>query len=172
MPAGHPRRSRIEGAALREVIRQRYTQGETQWKIGMDLGITQQAVSVHLEAIHAAWLASAIQDFDARKAQELAKTDLVELTFWQGWERSCQDKEVRITKPKRGTSPKDVSVRLEPQAGNPVFLDGVLRCIERRCKLLGLDAATRYKVNWDELSDRQLARLTEGDDPNRVLAEA
>ena len=59
---------------------------------------------------------------------------------WVAWELSLQDKErsTVTTGPNGGTS--DMT---ENQSGNPRYLDIVLNCIEKRCKLLGLDAPTK-----------------------------
>jgi len=38
--------------------------------------------------------------------------------------------------------------------------------------ILGLDAPKRYKIDWDAMSDEQLARLAAGEDPIQIMAEA
>jgi hypothetical protein len=107
---------------------QLYLKGETQFAIAAVLQVSQPTICSDLQAIRAAWLKSALRDFDQHRAQELAKIDHLEVTYWQGWQRSRE--------------PRDG----EPRDGNPKFLDGVQRCIERRCKLLGIDAPEAHVV--------------------------
>lgn len=175
----------------RVVITQRYLKGDYQADIARDLGVTQQQISKDLKAIRAAWLVSAVRDFDALKAQELARIDGVEREAWQAWERSRLDKEVSVTEQVEGegsitvtkfpdgkeiTTRKKLKARItrEGQAGVPAYLTVILACIERRCKILGLDAPQKFNItiDWDNLSEEQIDRLARGEDPAKVLAVA
>ena len=163
-----PTRTTEQILADRQTIAERYLRGDYQEAIARDLGISQQQVSYDLKAIRAAWLASAVRDFDAAKAQELAKIDAVEREYWLGWERSQKPKEIEYSE---DTSKGLKSgKRREGQAGNPAFLAGILTCIERRCAILGLDAPKRFVIKWDELTDEQIDRLAAGEPPEKVLA--
>jgi transposase-like protein len=123
----------------RQQIASLYLQGQYQSQIAQQLGVTQQQISYDLKALQKAWLASALRDFDAAKAQELAKIDECERAYWAGWERSCQEREVTTTKRVRGDVPRtESSRRRETPAGDVRFLDGVMRCIHQRCDILGL----------------------------------
>ena len=148
-----------------------YLQGEQQYEIARQLHVSQQQISFDLKAIRELWLTSLVRDFDAAKAQELAKIDSAEVEYWGAWRRSQSPAETTVTAQEEPGKRK-VSIKREGQVGDPRFLDGVLRCIERRCALLGLDAPQRYVVNWDQLSDDQLERLAQGEAPQHVLAEA
>lgn len=164
-------------AHRRQEVAARYLRGEYQTTIAQALGIDQAQVSRDLKAIRGLWLASAIRDFDAAKAQELAKIDEVERAAWVAWERSTQNKEVATqesggidAKTKKPILKKAV-LRKEGQSGNPAFLNTVLTCIERRCKILGLDAPTRFQIDdWDKVTPEQLERLAKGEPPDKVLA--
>lgn len=160
----------------RQLIAERYLRGEYQTTIAEALGIDQATVSRDLKALRAAWLASAIRDFDAARAEELAKIDAVEAEYWQAWERSKKDKEIAVqetdgTQDEKTKRPriKKAYLRKEGQSGNPAYLAGVLTCIERRCKILGLDAPERFKIQWDDLTDEQIDRLAAGEPPVKVL---
>ena len=64
----------------------------------------------------------------------------------------------------------------EQRDGNPAFLQGVLNCIDRRCKLLGIDAPTRtdnrnYDIDLSKLSDEQLDRVAAGEDVMKVIID-
>lgn len=158
----------------RTEVATRYLQGEYQATIAKALGVSQQRISQDLESIRRHWLAASVRDFDAARAQELAKIDHAEQEYWAAWQRSIQPREVTLTEQTYGEKPsRKASVRREGQAGDPRFLDGVLRCIERRCAILGLNAPTTCMLEWDTLSVAQLERLARGERPREVLlAEA
>ncbi len=147
----------------------------------------QATISRDLAAIRAAWLASAVRDFDAARAEELAKIDAVEQQAWIAWERSTEDKEITqqvlidtpiVITDEKGREQvvskvrKRLTSRKEGQAGAPAFLTIILTCIERRCAILGLDAPRRFTINWEELTPEQEAELARGVPPEKVLGKA
>lgn len=174
-----------EVLARRDEVSRRYLQGQTQSEIAAHFGLSQAQISKDLAIIRAAWLASAVRDFDAAKAQELAKIDEVERAAWEGWKRSTEEKQIAVqeqyddpivTTDAKGQTQikskvrKHASLRKEGQAGSPSFLNTILTCIERRCAILGLDAPKRFVIKWDELTDEQVDRLAAGEPPEKVLA--
>lgn len=152
----------------RQEVAARYLRGEMQSEIARSFGVSQQQISQDLKAIRVAWLASAIRDFDALKAQELAKIDQVEREYWLAWARSQENKEIEFEE--KGPKGLRSGSRSEGQAGNPAFLEGILKCIDRRCQILGLDAPKRFVINWDELTEEQEDRIARGEDPRKVLS--
>lgn len=121
-----------------------YLEGKWQHEIAKLLGISQQQVSYDLQAIQSQWQDMPVRELSELKAKELAKIDNLERTYWQAWEKSLQPKEVTQT-----TKEEDkvkVGKRTEQRNGNPSYLSGVQWCIERRCKLCGLDAPTKNEV--------------------------
>src|SRR5262245_50467538 len=135
----HPIQRHAIAEQRRETIAALYLQGHTQTKIAQQVGVSQQQVSADLKAIQKVWLANTQPDFDAAKAQELAGIDAAERAYWEGWQRSCQPREVTTTKRVRGDVPRtESSRRRETPVGDPRFLDGVMRCIHQRCDILGL----------------------------------
>jgi len=165
-------RETTEIAKRRQEVAERYLRGEYQTAIADSLGIDQAQVSRDLKALRSLWLGSAIRDFDAAKAQELAKIDEVERAAWSAWERSTQDKEVAVQEAGADKKLKKATLRKEGQSGNPAFLSTILTCIERRCAILGLDAPKRFVINWDELTPEQEAELARGIPPEKVLGRA
>jgi predicted transcriptional regulator len=125
---------------IREQITSLYLQGVTQAKIGRVVGISQQAVSNHLVTVREEWLRSSLRDFDAVKAEQLAKLDKVESTAWQAWQRSMTDASRRTSKERMEgeTQVRELTEVVEGQSGDPRYLNVVLDCIERRCKIMGL----------------------------------
>jgi hypothetical protein len=148
-----------------------YLQGLPQWKIGKELGVGQPQICYDLKIVRQRWLESSLRDFDEAKAQELAKIDRIEAEFWAGWERSQQSRRIRSSKTRaseRENMIEDGS-REEDQAGDPRFLDGMLKCSHMRCELLGLNAAKKISV-LDADGNTYGPFLTEDDRRNRLLA--
>lgn len=108
-----------------------------QVEIGERIGISQQQVSHDLKRVREQWMQSSIRDFDAVRAEQLAKIDEVERQAWEGWRRSFE-------------SDKD---------GEPRYLDQVHKCIERRCKMLGLDAAQQVDATVKSGDERLATAL-------------
>ena len=125
-----------------------YLAGKYQHEIATELEVTRQQIGYDLKVLRRLWHTSAIRDFDEARGRELAKIDRVEREFWDAWERSCDAARIENTKARRNAGGESVekSTRTEEQVGDPRFLQGVERCIERRCKLLGLDAPTRSEL--------------------------
>jgi hypothetical protein len=119
-----------------------YLKGWIQADIAEEVGLNQGTVSRDLKALHKEWLASALVDIDEAKSRELAKIDKLEREYWQAWERSQEDAETVTKKATEtgGVERKEGAIVTKGQAGDPRFLAGVQWCIERRCKILGIDA--------------------------------
>ena len=152
-----------------------YLQGWLQADIATELGIDQSTVSRDLKALHKEWLASALVDIDKAKARELAEIDHLEREYWAAWMRSCEDVETTRQEGDPQATPSRVVQTRKGQAGDPRFLQGVQWCIERRCKILGIEAAIKQQrqnlnIDMSQLSDEQLERIADGEDPVAVLA--
>jgi hypothetical protein len=128
----------------RKKVAELYLRGHSQRAIGEVVGVTQQCVSLDLKVIREEWKSRAVEDFKTYVADELAKIDNVEQEFWRAWERSVGEHK-RTTRTRTGDK-KEKSTTTEDLAGDPRFLMGVHRCIERRCQLLGLDAPRRTDI--------------------------
>jgi len=136
----------VRDADLRLVRRQNiareYLKGRYQVDIAFDLSVSIATVKRDLAKIRQDWLNSALQNFDALKAEQLARIDTIEAEAWEMWSRSCEllvrtsEQNIEATKfPGRNTKTDRI-----PGAGDPRYLQTALQCIERRCKLLGLNA--------------------------------
>ena len=146
---GVPHRSKLKIAHDRREIARRYLSGEYQADIGRSLGLTQQAVSLELAAINREWTASGVHDFDEAKSIELAKIDMLELTYWKAWEASKGEKSRRtqVIRPGAGKESRPaarlLTVHTEDVVGDKKWLEGIQRCIEQRCAINGLIAPTK-----------------------------
>lgn len=136
----------VRGADLRLVRRQNvareYLKGRYQVDIAFDLSVSIATVKRDLAKIRQDWLISSLQNFDALKAEQLARIDTIEAEAWEMWSRSCElhvrtsVQNIEATKfPGRNTKTDRT-----PGTGDPRYLQTALQCIERRCKLLGLNA--------------------------------
>lgn len=162
-------------AERRQHVAARYLKGAMQSEIAREVGVTQSQVSLDLKALRQLWLASAVRDFDEAKAQELAKIDQIEIAAWRSFEKSLEPREITLTEGTEGgdrTPTRKASVRREGSAGDPRWLQVIQKCVDTRCQILGLFAPTRFRIDWEHLSEEQLLRLAAGDDPQQVVQHA
>ena len=131
---------KLELAIRRQRVAELHLQGWTQQAIAEDVGIVQSVVFNDLKHIRKEWRESAIRDFDAMRDEELRRLERIERESWEAWERSQKPAQsARIAEGGTGKGHKTV----KGQVGNPKFLDVVLKCIESRRSMLGLDAPTK-----------------------------
>jgi len=128
----------------RRQVAELYLQGHYQAEIAERFGVTQQTISHDLKRIHEAWMASAVGRYDEMMARELARIDHLERAYWLAWEDSKGT--IQKTRTEKGPSGDRAMVAREESSGDPRFLAGVQWCIERRIKLLGLDAPVRQRT--------------------------
>lgn len=132
----------------RVTIAQLRLQGLSQYSIANKLNVSRDVVRYDLAAIEAEWKKSALIDFDGAKAQELARIDNLERTYWDAWERSMRGRSKTIQRQTSRTGKKGkaalttASVEKQELYGDPRFLDGIKWCVEQRCKIFGLYAVS------------------------------
>jgi hypothetical protein len=103
-----------------------------------------------IQAIIKEWKATAVNNIDMLRAVEIEKINHLEQVYWEAWERSVGEKEQSTTE-----RVEDVTTRLLARVvktdsdGNAAFLAGIQWCIDKRCKLLGLDAPTKNEIKND-----------------------
>jgi hypothetical protein len=120
----------------RRHVARRYLRGESQWEIATSFELDQCTISRDLEALRKEWRAAMNLDTAALRGQELAKIDETERQAWQGWEKSRDHAEILRAK-MRGSQQETEKVT-RGQCGDPRFLEVILKCVEKRCLLLGL----------------------------------
>jgi hypothetical protein len=166
-PEQTPKR-KTEIASRRQQVAEMYLQGRSQAEIGEALSCDQATVSRDLTELRKEWLERSINHVDQKKAIELAKLDRLEVTYWNAWDRSQENAETEISRDTPlGHVHEHKSVG---QSGNPAFLEGVLKCIQKRCELLGLDAPKKtdltsggkpIQAGSDERYDRAVSSLAD-----------
>jgi hypothetical protein len=143
-----------------------YLQGWLQADIAEEVGISAATVCRDLKALQQQWVKSALVDFDEAKARELAKVDRLEREYWEAWLASKEEKMSTATETattKDGKRDK-AQIRREERNGDPRYLQGVQWCIEKRCKILGVDAAQKLDIKVSDLDsaiERELARMAD-----------
>ena len=141
-------RSASEIARDRRKIASMYLQGILQSDIARKVGLSQATISRDLKVLHEQWIEDANVSIKAAKAKELAKIDALECTYYDAWLRSQEDAE-STTQKMTGASvlgKKEMSKTVKGQVGDARFLAGVQWCIDRRCKILGIDAPVKSQA--------------------------
>jgi hypothetical protein len=136
--------------------------------------ITQQLVSYYLKKIRKAWLKESVEEFDAAKAQELARINHLEETYWRGWERSLLP--VKVKKSRKANDKATAELSEYESLGDVKFLEGVRWCYAKRAEIRGFDAPKKIsgmifdgKIDYSTCSLEQLHRLRMGENPLEVL---
>src|SRR5262249_21816837 len=131
MPKGRKGRSPDQIRKDRAEIANLYLQGWPQHIIGAKLGLSRQQIGYDLEAVREGWLQSSLMDFNAKKAEELAKIDHLEGVYWQAWEASKKESQVSTTEQITAgdTERLKAAIRKEEQTGDPRYLAGIQWCI-------------------------------------------
>lgn len=157
-----PKRTPGQLELTRTMIASMYAKGqsmafmaaEIERQFGVQLSLVQ--IGYDIQHIIAGWRKQATGDIERAKGLELGKLVTLELEYWDAWKRSCQPREItRTAKTDGERATTSASFRKEQRDGNPAFLQGVMSCIERRCKILGIDAPV--KINVEDVT-RQMAR--------------
>lgn len=119
--------------------------------------LTYRQVNNDINAILKQWHNDRITDINKQKTIELEKIHKLEQEYWRAWEKSIEDFEKKSKKLKgsvgldrdgkpKSPSEQEISTTEMISMGNPAYLAGIERCIERRCKILGIDAPQKMDV--------------------------
>lgn len=127
----------------RRNIGRMYLKGMIQADIAKELKLSQPTVSNEIKLLVNEWRKERVNDINEAKQRELAKLDNLELEFWEAWVRSQDDAVTRTEG--FGQQGRIDQTKTTGQVGNPAFLDGVLKCIDRRCAILGVDAPKKIE---------------------------
>lgn len=138
--------------------RKNYTYREIQAEVKKRLELKTYAlctVKHDVDTLLQEWQENRLDDTDKKVTSELARIDLVIREAWEMWEKSKQDYEKKKGKQKGVPIFDEQGVQIKVKTtyqemlneeyrakGDARYLDIIIRCIERRCKLLGLDKET------------------------------
>lgn len=163
-----PKRNKIQRQSDCEAVARLTLQGWTQSDIAQFLELDQSTISRDLKIIQKQWKESSVRDFDLDRQQELKRLAMLEREYWAAWERSQQARESNslekfVTgKDDAGTTLGRVkqATRSQQQVGDAVFLNGIQRVIDARCKLLGLYPTERDSTSEVQLNPNQLSVIS------------
>jgi len=151
-----PKRTKLEIKRDRVKIAELYIKGVYQSIIAEDLGLDQSQISYDLKQIQKEWVKNTTLNLDDYKGKELAKIDQVERMAWEGYDRSLRELKSKIIKSKDiakdaktgkiSADNTDQTIKTENRNGDPRFLEIIMKCIDRRCKLMGLDEPQKHEI--------------------------
>ena len=128
----------------REQVAALYLSARTQTEIANELKLSRSTVTQDLKAVRLQWQKNALRSMDEVKAKELASIDRLEREYWDSWQASKKQREITSSEQSTGRNARTrASIRTEARDGDPRYLEGVRWCIDKRCELLGLNAAIR-----------------------------
>ena len=105
-------------------------------RIAVSVGLHHRQVRELVLKSKAIWLKRKELALTDVVAEQLRRIDLIEMNAWDAWERSQQDfVETKVAQTKDGSFKTRTS---KTSVGDPRFLDAALKCVEQRCKLLGV----------------------------------
>ena len=150
-----------------------YLEGVSLPAIAERLNITYAQANDDMRVIRRAWRRAQAANFDELRSRELTKIDHLEAVYWDAWFRSQRDQEETVTERRDGTTAVALARvrRRTGITGDFTALAGVQWCIERRIRLLGLDAPTRITVESVRAEAERIAAVT-GFSVEEIIAEA
>ncbi len=148
---------RDRAAERRARASEMYLAGLTEAEIAAVEGVHRSTISRDLARWEKALWSTAIADLHAAKMRELARIDAAEREYWEAWRRSQEQgrrERDEVERPRTsaaaeapadGTSEAAAPVKTKrtrewwSRDGDPAYLAGVMRCVDARIRLLGLD---------------------------------
>lgn len=139
--AGQQKRTPDQRLADLDKVAEWLTQGKTQSWIGGQLGLTQQQISYDVKEVRKQWAANTDLSYEQHIAQLLAEIQFVERVYWAEYlGDGLTNEKVTLTK---GITPlgeaTSKKVVYTNNQGRLEALNGILKCIDRQIKILGLD---------------------------------
>ena len=127
-------REKTRAALIERQVAELYLRGWTIFEICNRLGLYAPRVGQILRKLIIEWKEQAILNIGEAKSVELQRLNLVERTAWENFRRSQ-------------IGPKDEATgKYQEQEGNSIWLRVALDCIDRRCKILGLDEPEKIQA--------------------------
>jgi len=158
------KRTKIQRERDRLTIAELLLKGWSQQRIADWLDLDKSGVSREVKRIKVQWQSETIEDTHSYVQAELRRLAMLEAEHWAAWERSQQSKETsHLEKLLTGKDESGVptgrvkqATKAEQRVGDAVFLSGIQKVIDARCKLLGLYPTERESASEIHLSDAQL----------------
>jgi hypothetical protein len=153
MPRNKGKRSRPKVDATRDarraIIAQLMLRGVTSMgELCKRAKCSRPTLAKDLEAIRAEWRKEMVESFDYAKDQCLKVLEEIEREAWAEWDRSklgAKKRLSRTTENETGGSTTEEETT-ERRCGDPRYLEVIIKCEERKTKLLGLDEPERIDL--------------------------
>lgn len=143
-----------------------FFQRKTIAQMMVEMNLSKKSIENLRKQLTDVWIERAGARFDEAKAREMAEIDRLQLMYENAYELSKQkhqkqrkDSDYVDAKTPRGrqAAAEDLIDRVrrdkshavqvtEKPEGDAKFLDGIMRCIDRRIKLLGLDEPEKFNI--------------------------
>ena len=116
------------------------------------------------------WKNERLDDISASVQLEIQKINVLEMEYWKAWIKSQKNQKTITTSAKNNVNEQKKVVgrteiskteRQEESSGDVRFLQGVERCIQKRCELSGLDRAKEIVISG-KLEHTTFELFTEG----------
>jgi len=169
-----PKRTEVDKEKDRSMIMQLYIEGLNYRDISIlvsearDYSISYTTVGEDIKRCLEDWKAKRDDKVELYITIELAKIDALEREYWEAWKKSKNNYEQKSAKIIRNKGGKEIggtidkeetSVKQLVEFGDPRFLQGIERCIQKRIDLLGLDAAKNLNVNYKDVSETTVFKV-------------
>ncbi len=142
-----------------------YVRGYTMNAIAEHLDVSLYKVNTSVSRVRDQWRKSTVFDFNAAIVEQLRKLDELEVAAWKEFEISRVDIEEEtedtdstvtgVTGRKRKSS--------KHHAASSRFLDIIEKCIEQRCRILGLYAPKEVAVTQRKVNSTPIEELTQAE---------
>lgn len=142
------------------------TKGYRNFEIAKVVGVSEGQIRYDRAKIEAEWREEYLKPISVAKDAQLARLDLIETQLWAAWAKSLEPEKTEVADHTKGKK-NQVRVTIKYQYGNPQFLSLLLGVIDRRTRLLGLDAP--IKIDF-EPEIRRYARERGLDEEKAVAA--
>ncbi len=127
------RPSKQDTSRRRTEVMQLRLRGRNMEDIAEMLEVSLSTVSNDVKRVHEEWRKKRIDQFNEHIHRELTRINMIETELWAAWESS---KEQRFFEETSGEKGETTKTRKGP--GDPKYLSEIHKCIDKRCKLLGL----------------------------------
>ena len=155
------RTKKLAIAERRRKVAAMYVRSARMVDIASQLNVSIGTVHSDIETLKEEMRAVAVDDIGTQVGIALARIEEIARQAWEGWARSIgpktTEKERLVESVEHGDTTA-IETAVEQQIGNPTFLQTLLKCEERRAKLLGLDDAEKVQVEVEgQMSVQEVA---------------
>lgn len=153
----------------------RYIASELCKEVGEDKYISYRTVNNDIRSLLKEWEKDRIDDINHLKLIELEKINKLERTYWEAWEKSVTDyqrtnKKIKAKAGKQDNSKpspseQEIATTDMISMGNPSYLSGIERCIQMRCKILGIEAPQKvdHTTKGDKIESVTIFKLPDNE---------